>query len=105
MANLAFAVPHAAIVQADQQCWNTTLQFNAAAAVVTAVPGILRGRWRLAKVAAPGLLVVTIVQLALLPAELVGGYAHWAQSAIGWCVLPLLLALPTRRGALVLVGY
>ncbi|MFV8228631.1 sensor histidine kinase [Mycolicibacterium fortuitum] len=104
VANLAFAVPHAAIVQADQQL-NITLGLVAAAAVVTAVPGILRGRWRLAKVAAPGLLVVTIVQPALLPAELVGGYAHWAQSAIGWCVLPLLLALPTRRGALVLVAY
>ena len=104
MANLAFAVPQAAMVRADH--WmNIILGLVAAAAVGTAVPGILRGQWRWAKVAASALLVVTIVQPALLPDELVGGYAHWAQSAIGWCALPLLLAVSTRRASAVLIGY
>ncbi|WP_396910868.1 sensor histidine kinase [Mycolicibacterium sp.] len=104
IANLAFAVPQAASVQGGG--WtNTVLGVVAGIAVLAAVPGILQNRWRWARPAAPVLLVVTVVQPALLPAELVGGYAHWAQGAIGWCVLPLLLAVPTRRGAAVLIGY
>lgn len=104
VANLAFAVPQADLVGAGRHA-NAVLGVVAALAVVTSVPGIVRGRWQPAMYGAIALMVVTIVQPALLPAELVGGYAHWAQNAIGWCVLPLLLALPTRRGATVLAAY
>jgi hypothetical protein len=77
----------------------------AALGALAAVPGILWQRWTSAWVAAPAILVVAIAQPALLPDGLVLGYAHWAQGAIGWCVLPLMLALPTRMGAAILVGF
>ncbi|MGH3676973.1 MAG: ATP-binding protein, partial [Mycobacterium sp.] len=41
----------------------------------------------------------------LLRPEYVGGHHHWAQGAIGWCVLPLVLGLSTRTGAAILVAY
>ncbi len=104
VANLAFAVPQAGLVGGGRYA-NTVLGIMAALAVVSAVPGILYGRWRPARLGAAALVVVTIAQPVLLPAELVGGYAHWAQNAIGWCVLPLVLGLPTRRGAAVLAAY
>lgn len=104
VANLAFAVPQADLVGGNRYA-NAVLGVVAALAVTAAVPGILCHRWYPAKLGAIALAVVTIAQPAMLPADLVGGYAHWAQSAIGWCVLPLLLALETRRGAAVLVGY
>lgn len=104
VANLAFAVPHAAVVYPGREI-TTVLGVLAAVAALMAVPGILRDRWQLATPAAAALAVVTVVQPLSLPADLVGGYAHWAQGAIGWCLLPLLLAVPTRRGAMVLIGY
>lgn len=77
----------------------------AALSALAAVPGILWQRWTYAWVAALAILVVAIAQPALLPQGQVLGYAHWAQAAIGWCVLPLMLALPSRVGASIMVGY
>ncbi|BBY73217.1 hypothetical protein MPRF_01160 [Mycolicibacterium parafortuitum] len=93
--NLAITVP-----QAD-----AALGFFAAFGALAAIPGILWRRWGLAWPAAAAVLAVAIAQPALLPADQVVGYAHWAQGAIGWCVVPLLLALPTRTGAAVVTGY
>ena len=45
---------------------------------------------------------VTVAQTLLLPSQMVGGQAHWSQGAIGWCLLPLLLSLPTRHGSALL---
>lgn len=104
LANLAFAVPQAALVSGGRLV-DVVLGIAAAGAVLTAVPGILRARWRFTRPAVLALIPVTILQPMLLPPELVGGYAHWAQGAVGWCVLPLLLGLPTGRAAAVLVGF
>ncbi len=104
LANLAVSVPQAGLGGTARHA-NAALAVFAALAVLAAVPGILHSRWTLVKPAAVGLAVVTIAQPLLLPPELVGGYAHWAQSSIGWCVAPLLLAVPTWRGVAVLTTY
>jgi len=104
LANLAFAASHA-IITTGRVAAQAALGVVAATSTLAAVPGIRYHRWRAAWLAAAALLVVTVVQPALLPPEMVGGYAHWAQSSIGWCVLPLVLGLPTRVGAAVLVLY
>lgn len=104
LVNLAVTVPPAA-ASADHVGVNTALAILAALSTLAAIPGILCGHWLYAWPAAIALLVVTAVQPALVPPDLVLGYAHWAQSTIGWCVLPLVLARPTRTGAGILVGY
>ncbi len=95
LVNLAVTVPAA----------DAVLGVVAALGTLAAVPGILCQRWTLAWPAGLLLLAVTVAQPALLPQDALVGYAHWAQSGIGWCVLPLLLALPTRIGAALLVGF
>ena len=93
--NLAITVP-----QAD-----AALGVLAALGALAAIPGIVWRRWGFAWPAAAAVLAVAIIQPALLPTDQVIGYAHWAQGAIGWCVVPLLLALPTRTGAAIVTGY
>lgn len=80
----------------------------AAAAGASAIAGIdaasPRRRPLLASAATAALITVTIVQPALLPTPMVGGQAHWALGAAGWCALPWLLSIPARTGAAVLAG-
>jgi signal transduction histidine kinase len=104
LANLAFAVPHAVITKGTAAI-DATLGTVAAISTVAALPGILRDRWRPAWFAGAALLLVSIAQPALLSSDLVGGYSHWAQNSIGWCVLPLVLGLSTRTAATVLGVY
>lgn len=104
LANLAFAVPHAVLTAGDAAT-DAVLSGVAAVSLVAGRVGLRYG-WRPAAwLGLAALMMVTIVQPALLPSELVGGYAHWAQNAIGWCVLPLVLPLSTRAGAAILVGF
>jgi hypothetical protein len=73
---------------------------------VVAIPGIVRQRWARARpVAVVALLVVTIMQPILIAANTVAGDYNWSQGAVGWCLVPLLLAYPTRLGAGIVVGY
>lgn len=95
LVNLAFTV----------QPGDVALGLATAVATLAAIPGTLYQRWNYAWPAAFVVLAVAIVQPALLPQDALLGYQHWAQGAVGWCVLPLLLALPTRLGATVIVGY
>ncbi|RDH76839.1 ATP-binding protein [Mycolicibacterium moriokaense] len=104
IANLAVTVPFA-VMSADHPAGQLAAGVAAAVSALTALPGILRRRWELARVAAVILLVVAVVQPFLLSAEYVGGQYNWTQSTIGWCVLPLLLGLPTRTGLGILVFY
>jgi len=104
LANLGFAVPHAVMMAGEAKA-DALLGGAAAVSALTAVVGIRFGRWYAAWPAMVALMGVTIVQPAMLPPELIGGYAHWAQNAIGWCVLPLVLGLSTRTGAAILVLY
>ena len=104
LANLAFAGPQSSLGGGTRWA-DSVLGVAAAAAVLSAVPSILTGRRYLTTVALGALALVTVLQPLLLPAELVGGYTHWAQSSVGWCALPLVLGLRATRGASVLVGY
>lgn len=104
VANAIFAVTYV-VMSKRNAMMEATLGTVAVVSTLAAVPGILRGRWQPARFAAVALLLVAIVQPAELPGDLVGGYTHWAQNSIGWCLLPLILGLPVRRGAAVLVMY
>ncbi len=104
VANLAFSVPHAALA-VDHGVWSAVLGVVAFVATLAAVPAIRRGGARPAWPAAVALLAVTVVQPLLLEPHMLGGYAHWSQGAIGWCLVPLLLGLSTRTGAAILIGY
>lgn len=104
LANLGFAIPHALLSTAHVKV-DLALGIIAAASTLAALPGIIRGHWRPAVPAAAALLVVAVAQPMTLEPSLVGGYAHWAQNAIGWCALPLLLGLPVTTGAPILVGF
>ena len=80
------------------------LVFIAATSTLSAVPQILgRRRWPITP-AVVALFVVAIVQPALLADAQLGTQANWAQATIGWCLLPLLLSAPPRRGATVLIA-
>ena len=104
LVNLAISVPPAVAVAAHPDL-QTVLGILAACAGLAALPGILGNRWGYAWPAAACLLFVAVAQPMLLPSELLLGYAHWAQNAIGWCLLPLALTLPTRAGVAVLAGF
>lgn len=104
LANLAFAVTHAIASPVDSG-YQISLAVAAGFATLAAVPEIVQRRWRPVWWAAAVLFAVTIVQTVSLPAELLGGYAHWTQSVIGWCALPMLLGLSARTGAAVLIGF
>ncbi|MDG4664081.1 ATP-binding protein [Mycobacterium sp. 236(2023)] len=83
---------------------DTVLGAIAGLATLAAVPGILWQRWIYAWPAGAAIVAVAVAQPALLPQSDVLGYAHWAQGAIGWCVLPLLLSLPTGAGGAIITG-
>lgn len=74
------------------------------AGMATAIPGILRGRWALAWPGAIAVFVVAVGQPLSLTAAEIGGEAHWAWGAAGWLLLPLLLGIPTRQGAAILLA-
>jgi signal transduction histidine kinase len=102
-ANLFVMAPYA-VIRGDHPAAQTVLAVIALAGTLTAVSGVRHGRWRTRPLAVGALLLVSIVQPQLLPAYELGGEHHWAQAAIGWCVLPLVLGLSMRRGAALLVS-
>ncbi|MGV0852656.1 ATP-binding protein [Mycolicibacterium phlei] len=95
LVNLAFGIPNA-LRGYDGAAASIALGIVAAASVFA-------GRGRRAWFGIAALMVVTVVQPLLLPGDLVGGYAHWAQNAVGWCLIPLVLGWSTRAGTAVLV--
>lgn len=104
VANLLTSAPYV-LAHSTHPRLDTGLFIAAAAAALAAVPGIVRQWWGLFWPAMLTLVVVTITQSMLVGADELGGQAHWVQNAIGWCVLPAALALPTRAGASALVGF
>ncbi|SBS75498.1 Signal transduction histidine kinase-like protein [uncultured Mycobacterium sp.] len=104
LANLAVSVPHATLT-VGHSVLNAALGVVAFASTLAAVPAIRHGRTRPAWAAAAAMLAVTVLQPLLLDTDRLGGYAHWSQGAIGWCLLPLLLGLSTRTGAAILIAY
>jgi signal transduction histidine kinase len=97
-ANLFVMAPYA-VIRGDHPAAQTVLAVVALASTLTAVSGIRHGRWRVRPLAVGALMLVSIVQPQLLPVNELGGQHHWAQAAIGWCVLPLVLGLSVRSGA------
>ncbi|MCX2934946.1 ATP-binding protein [Mycobacterium sp. CVI_P3] len=104
LAVLASTIPYG-LTHSDPAAPQVLLAALAAIAPLAAIPGILAGRWGFAWPATLVVAAVTIVQPILLPTSELGGQAHWAQGAIGWCLIPLLLALPTRRASMILLGF
>jgi hypothetical protein len=92
------------VVRDDHPAAQALLAAIAVTSTLTTVPGILHGRWRARPMVVLALAVVTGVQPLLLPAAELGGQHHWAQAAVGWCLLPLLLGSPACMGAGLLVG-
>ncbi|UXA19097.1 ATP-binding protein [Mycobacterium sp. SMC-4] len=101
--NLIITVPPANAVAATGL--NAILGVAAGLSVLVALPRILYGRASFVGPAAIMLLVISIAQPLSVTAGSVIGYAHWAQGAIGWCVLPLILGVRTRVGVAILLGY
>lgn len=104
LANIAAAVPYV-LAHTAHRTLESGLFIAAAVAALAALPGILRQRWVLFWPANVTLLIVAVVQSLIVDVDGIGGQAHWVQNAIGWCVLPTALALPTRAGASMLVFY
>ncbi len=72
---------------------------------LSAVPDIL-GRARLSPIAGmTTLMAVALMQTMLIPAHLIGGQAQWSQSAIGWCLMPLLVRESQPRARALLALY
>ncbi|MGK2880261.1 MAG: sensor histidine kinase [Mycobacterium sp.] len=103
LANVAFSLPHGALTSGASRCY-TALGVVCVVSTVALIPNIWDKRWFGSWIAAATLLVVGVVQTLLLPVQLIGGAAHWAQGAIGWCLMPLVLGLQWRIGAAMLVG-
>lgn len=104
LANLAFSVPQSAMA-IDRSTVNVVLGVLAAVIVLAAIPVVGKGPSRWAWPAMSVLAVVTVVQPTLLPPQFVGGYAHWAQGAVGWCLFPWILGMSTRAGAAALTSF
>ena len=104
VANLLTSAPYA-LEHSARPGLEMGLLVAASAAALAAVPGIVRQWWGLFWPVVLTLVLVTVTQTLLVGADDLGGQAHWVQNAIGWCVLPAALALPTRAGACLLVGF
>lgn len=102
--NIAASAPHVLATTAHPG-EEIALLLTAAMATVAAVPGIVSQWWRLLWPANAALMVVVVIQSLIVDVSGIGGQAHWVQNAIGWCVLPTALALPTRAGAFMLALF
>ena len=97
-ANLFVMAPYA-VIRGDHPAAQTLLAVIALASTLTAVSGIRYGRWRTRPLAIGALMLVSLAQPQLLPVNELGGQHDWAQAAVGWCILPLVLGLSVRSGA------
>ncbi len=104
MVNLVVTVPYS-LPRSVHPGVQLALGALAALAALAAITGIGYRMWWPAWPAAVMLLGVTVAQALTLDSHQLGGQAHWAQGAIGWCLVPLLLAIPLRHAATVLTAY
>lgn len=105
LANLVWAVP-LAILGGASAAITIALGTIAALATLMSVLGIRRNRWTTAHAPAVTLLAaVGLLQPLILAPELFAAQANWCQASIGWCMVPLALVLPVRRGAALVAAY
>lgn len=97
LATAPFSVNHGVL-----QSW---LAVGAVACTLSALPALLGRRGIPMAIGMVVLLALMLVQSMSIPADAVGTQAHWSQGATGWCLLPLLLKLPTPRAAVILILY
>lgn len=100
--NVLLMAPYA-VMHGDHPAAQVMLAGVALAGAVAAVSGIRQGLWRYRPLAIVALLLVTVVQPMLLPQNELGSQHYWAQAAIGWCLLPLLLEFSVPVGSVLLV--
>jgi len=102
--NLLAMVP-AALGTAGHPMLQWLLAAGAVVVTLSSISTIIGVRsWFSPRLSLGVLLVVALIQSVALPVDLLGTGAQWSQGVIGWCVLPLLLGMPPRSGAAVLVG-
>lgn len=102
--NLLTMVP-AALPSTGHPLLQWALASVAAAATLSAIPGILGRTWFSPYAGTVTLLIVALVQPGTLPVDLLGTEAQWTQNSIGWTLLPLLLRERVRYAAGVLIAY
>ncbi len=90
---------------ADDTTTQAALAALATVSTLSALPMLLGKRGWPTWPSALALLVTTLIQSATLPADELGTQSHWAQSTIGWCLLPLVLRLPLKNAAALLCLY
>ena len=97
-----FATAPFSFHEGSLQIWLTV---GAIACTLSALPGLMNLPGPPPALGMAVLLGISLAQTMSIPAESIGGQAHWAQGATGWCLLPLLLKLPRPRAAGFLLVY
>ncbi|WP_071288814.1 sensor histidine kinase [Mycolicibacterium llatzerense] len=102
VANVLAVTPFAALSTQHPYLQSALLAAAAAITVSSAARGLgFPGPPRRTAIAV--LLVISLAQIAFQPTDLIGSQAQWAQGAIGWSALPLLLNERLRCSIAVLV--
>ncbi len=100
--NLIIMAPYA-VTHGDHPVAQVALAGVALLGTLSAVPGVRHHDWLGRALAILTLLLVALIQPMLLPLNEIGGQHYWAQGAIGWCLLPLVLELSVPTGTAVLL--
>lgn len=102
--NLAAVLP-TALIPATHPGLQIGLAVVAAVCTLSALPVIISMRTAPVIPAAVVLMAVALTQTMLVPTDLIGGQVQWSQNAIGWCLMPLLLRVPSRTARRLLALY
>lgn len=102
LANLLVTVPASLSVAAYPRLQWTLIAVTAAA-TLSAIPRVMGRTTPRARFGIMTLVIVALVQSISMPIKDLDPQLQWAQGAIGWCVLPLLLSVRLRYAVGVLV--
>lgn len=103
VANLLITVPYALTPARDQG--QLALAVIAVMCTIAALATMRTARPAVVWACLVLLFGVTLIQPLTLEPDQIGSQDDWVQSGIGWCALPLVLSMPVRRGAGILVGF
>lgn len=103
VANLAVTVPYG-IDHARLRWAEIMMAVVLAACPLFSIPALRSARRLRVWPFVAAVLVVVVIHPTLLDPNEIGSQADWVQGAAGWSLLPLLLTIPTRRAARILVG-